>query len=127
MTFEKLLEKHGKYCPYCGSGQLTTKNNEHPLWHQCLDCDNMVKDADVITGKAAAEAQTPKKMPLPDYGDLMTLEDFKEQCEQHAFIDYDGSGYYAFADSVTRIRANPSDFAQGKVRAGFTHVMWFNK
>ena len=33
--------------------------------------------------------------PIPEYGDLMTIEEFIKNCEDGIFIDYDGSGYYA--------------------------------
>jgi transposase-like protein len=55
MTFEELLEKHGKYCPNCGSGQVTTTNNRRPLRHRCLDCGHKFVDSKAIIGKEAAD------------------------------------------------------------------------
>jgi len=64
---------------------------------------------------------------IPDYGDHMTLEAFIECCETGGFIDYDGTGYYATADRMTRIRVSPSDVTEGKINQTYTHVVWFNK
>lgn len=66
--------------------------------------------------------------PIPDYGDLMTLEEFEENCHCGGFIDYDGSGYYATPTHFDRSKpASPSDICQGRVNRNFTHVLWFNK
>lgn len=57
----------------------------------------------------------------------MPLDEFVKNVECGLFIDYDGTGYYANADSMTRIPARPSEIREGRVRLEFTHVMWFNK
>jgi hypothetical protein len=64
---------------------------------------------------------------LPDFGDHMTREEFAEQATNGFFVDSDGSGYYATESHETNILANPSDFAKGKIRDDFTHIMWYNK
>ncbi len=71
--------------------------------------------------------KTPEMSDLPDYGTLMTLEDFKECCMDGSFIDYDGSGNYATETQQSNIDIHPSDVLAGKIRTDFTHVMWFNR
>ena len=66
---------------------------------------------------------------LPDYGDLMTMEEFKGYCESGMFIDYDGGGNYASATKMSNKDISPSDFKEGRIlnNPEFTHVVWFNK
>jgi uncharacterized protein (DUF983 family) len=52
-TFEELLAKYGKYCPKCGSGQITS--NSKPLRHRCLDCDHKFLDKEAVIGLEAAK------------------------------------------------------------------------
>lgn len=65
--------------------------------------------------------------PIPDYGDLMTIENFKELCESQMFTDYDGSGYYSDGKIMTRIPASPFEITNGKIDDRWSHVVWFNK
>lgn len=65
--------------------------------------------------------------PFPTYGDVMPLNDFVDDCNSKAFVDSDGSGYYATPSSMTRIPAIPSNIRDGNIRRSFTHVIWFNK
>lgn len=63
---------------------------------------------------------------LPDYGDLMTVKDFREACEGGAFIDYDGSGHPVKGKRMARnVDVQPSKVKE--IPADATHVMWFNK
>lgn len=63
---------------------------------------------------------------IPDYGDLMTVEDFVSNCESGVFIDYDGHGYpckdgkcyQGFVICPSSRRFIPSDA---------THIVWFNR
>ena len=64
---------------------------------------------------------------LPDYGNLMTLEDFISNCGYGGFIDYDGFGEYATSTHTSNIRVIPSDIKAGKINREFTHVVWFNR
>ena len=48
---QDLLDKYGKHCPECGSGQITTLNNAEPLRHRCLDCEHEFFDKDAVIGK----------------------------------------------------------------------------
>lgn len=66
---------------------------------------------------------------LPDYGHLMTMEEFKDNVDAGGFIDYDGHGYYATTEKMSNKIISPSDFKNNRVldNVEFTHVMWFNK
>lgn len=65
--------------------------------------------------------------PIPDYGDLMTLEEFIDSCECGGFIDYDGDGYYSTGTEMSTLEISPSDVIAKKFRKDFTHVVWFNR
>jgi hypothetical protein len=69
----------------------------------------------------------PKYEDIPEYGDVMDLEDFIECCEDGGFIDYDGSGNYATEDKMTDITIYPSDITSGNYRKDFPKIVWFNK
>lgn len=65
----------------------------------------------------------PNLLPIPSYGELMTVTEFFESRENGWLILSDGSGYYATADGFDRASSvwevEQPDWA--------THVMWFNK
>ena len=65
--------------------------------------------------------------PIPDYGDLMTVQDFIDACESGLFIDYDGHGYYATTDGMSSVMVRPSMIKAGGFVTGWTHVVWFNR
>lgn len=66
---------------------------------------------------------------IPEYGDHMTMEDFKGYCDGGGFIDYDGSGNYASETHMSNISISPSDFKINNIHKNkdFTHIVWFNK
>jgi hypothetical protein len=64
---------------------------------------------------------------IPEYGDHMTLEHFKQNCEDGLFIDYDGVGYYATSTQESDIEVYPSDITSGNINNNFTHIVWYNK
>lgn len=80
-----------------------------------------------ISKKAKKLLEGVKFKELPNYGDLMTLKEFIENCESGGFIDYDGSGKYAFKDEMSDIAVYPSTVTDGNIDRDFTHVVWFNK
>jgi hypothetical protein len=65
--------------------------------------------------------------PLPDYGHVMSLKNFIEDCECGNFIDYDGHGSYISNGQRTNITVYPSDVKNGKIRKEFDSIIWFNK
>lgn len=74
-----------------------------------------------------APDKTIKYEPIPDYGDLMTMEDFVESCKDFSFLDEDGTGYYATATQKSNKPINPSDVMGETYDKSFSHVVWFNK
>ena len=67
---------------------------------------------------------------LPDYGDLIPIDEFKECAEYGMFTDYDGCGHWSNGEKMT---ARPGDDVcdldelDRAIDFGVTHVMWFNK
>lgn len=67
---------------------------------------------------------------IPDYGDLIPINDWKEDVINEFFTDYDGCGNWVkdgkmtdgWGDNVCSITA--IDLA---IKDGITHVCWFNK
>ena len=91
-------------------------------------CNGILTDACKDCGFRFFCFTNPRTLkPLPDYGDLMTIEEFINACKTGMFIDYDGSGRYATATEITTIDVYPSDVMKDKLDKRWTHVMWFNK
>lgn len=68
--------------------------------------------------------------PIPEYGDLFTLEEFLELCESYCFVDYDGFGNYSDGENMViglDMMMLPSEFLAIGRDTVFTHVVWFNK
>ena len=67
--------------------------------------------------------------PLPDYGDVMTREDWLDAVACHAFIDYDGSGHPAkrINGTIKMERAAIWPSIADRLPADATHVVWFNR
>ena len=66
--------------------------------------------------------------PVPDYGDVMTRDQFISACKSHAFIDYDGFGHPANPPVMDEtITLAPSKVLKNGFPKGFTHVVWFNR
>lgn len=59
---------------------------------------------------------------IPDFGDVMTVEVFRESIKNGLFTTFDGSGYFCKDNKMSRqhevFSAPPLDA---------THVCWFNK
>jgi hypothetical protein len=65
---------------------------------------------------------------MPDYGDLMTLEEFLVAVKAGGIGDDDGSAYLASALGCTGIQVRPSDVLGGiTLGTKFSHIAWFNK
>jgi hypothetical protein len=76
-----------------------------------------------------ANEDVPVLKPFAKYGDLMTLENFKRDCSEGFFIDYDGSGRLATAKGVSDIEIYPSLLKDKTfvIPSWATHVEWYNK
>lgn len=68
-----------------------------------------------------------KLSPQPDYGELMTIECFKDMVESGCFIDDDGHGSLATKDQNSDIIICPSDMISLDISDVFTHVIWYNR
>jgi len=68
-----------------------------------------------------------KFVDLPEYGDHMTIEKFRECVAYGGFIDYDGSGNFATATQMSNFEVSPSAFPSMEVPKWATHVVWFNR
>lgn len=68
-----------------------------------------------------------KLRAIPNYGDVMTIKDFRESVETGLFVNDDGDGNYATsATEMTNIRVDCRE--RGKhLREDFPYVVWFNK
>lgn len=64
-------------------------------------------------------------------GDLMTLDDWIEDVEIGALIDYDGHGYMANAtehDETIQVLPSEVRAIERECKAcGHTHILWFNR
>ena len=58
---------------------------------------------------------------VPDYADLMTVEDWKSAVADGCFCNYDGSGYWVKDNMESR------DEVFGTPQLDATHVAWYNK
>ena len=64
---------------------------------------------------------------LPDFGNVMSLDDFIAHVECGGFIDSDGFGYYVKDGKESDIEIYPSDVLHKMLRADFDTIIWFNK
>lgn len=67
--------------------------------------------------------------PIPDYGDLFTMEHWLECVKCTGFIDYDGFGDLSDGKMVSNIEVKPSDVTKRNMKfpEWATHVVWYNR
>jgi len=66
------------------------------------------------------------KRKAPDYADIMTVAEFKENCESGGFIDYDGFGHPVRGGFENDdIEICPSGLSEIPTHA--THIAWYNR
>ena len=80
-----------------------------------------------VRGQQIRLLQTPVMKELPDYGDHMPIQEFRDACIAGGFISSDGHGYYASETQESDISIPPADCLCRNTRDDFTHVMWYNK
>lgn len=118
--------KKGVYCPICG-WHLVIKDDKG--FYNCV-CGIVINfvEIDKKTGFIGVIQKEIPLEPLPDYGDHITIKKFKSWFNSGSISDYDGVGYYATKDKMSRI---PIDLTHilfdGKLRKDFKYVVWFNK
>jgi len=69
----------------------------------------------------------PVLSELPDYGTVMSLDNFISNCECGGFINSDGFGRYVKDDKETDIEIYPSDIKNKNLRKEFDSIVWYNK
>ena len=119
---EKLTLKRGEY-------DTIWDADEGGNWEGFLEKTKDVREEMSRLSYEVALLEPIKYEDIPEYGDLMTLEHFKDCCDAGGFIDYDGSGNYALKDKMSNKSVSPSDIKKGRYRdkEEFTHIVWFNR
>jgi hypothetical protein len=71
----------------------------------------------------------PVLKPFPNYGDLLTLQEFKDDCASGGFIDYDGFGNMSTKEGMSDFVIRPSMLKDKTfvIPEWVTHVEWFNR
>lgn len=88
---------------------------------------NLYSEELMEVSRAYRLVKTPDYNDIPDYGDIMSLEDFVDNCNEGGFIDYDGSGSYIKDGKESNITILPSDVKHNSIRKDFTEIVWYNK
>ena len=105
---------------------------KYSLKQLAAGCEVLVKDStkikEAIEATLAIPRPTIKTYPIPDYGDVMTLETFTNNCNNGFFVDYDGHGNLSDGKVMYGEEIKPSHIKRGnKLDPKYTHVVWFNK
>ena len=58
---------------------------------------------------------------IPDYGDLMTVEEWQAHVKSGGFIRYDGWGYYVKDGKMS------NDICWDEPVLDSTHILWLNR
>ena len=70
---------------------------------------------------------------IPDYGDHMTIEEFKKKAASGIFTDWDGVGFYATKNHMSTEHVNLRDIDEYRIYRDinqnriYTHVVWFSR
>ena len=77
--------------------------------------------------KTPAQLEEIYTEDIPDYGDLMTVEKYKEMVDCGMFTDYDGHGEPVRDGMIAsgHFAVIPSQLH--KLRSDATHIVWFNR
>ena len=66
--------------------------------------------------------------PIPEWGGLMTLAEWKDAVEVGGFIDYDGMGSLATETEVLQgFYIYPSQLKTFEFPEWVSHIVWYNK
>ena len=85
---------------------------------------------DNLALEIAASMITPMEnidvQPAEDWekSNIMTIDEYLEECKKGISDDCQGVAYYAFEDKVSDMQADPVAFLTGFIRKDFTHVCW---
>ena len=64
---------------------------------------------------------------IPNFGDVLTMEEFIECCQMEGFINYDGYGCYATKDTMFCDVILPSYVTRRNNIKNYPYVIWFNR
>ena len=87
-----------------------------------INADYIMKPAP----KTYTKEDVSKEQPIEE-GDVYTMEQFKEYCEDGSFIDYDGWGYLSNGKVEYDIQIVPTDIGFHTYDKCFSHVVWYNR
>ena len=62
---------------------------------------------------------------VPEYGELMTVEQFRQYVKSGMFIDYDGFGCPVKDGKMADLQISPS--TSQLIPSSATHICWFNR
>ena len=68
-----------------------------------------------------------KLKPIPDFCDVLSIEEFVTACREGLLTDDDGVGVYATNEAETNIEIIPSLVMQGEYNYVYPNVCWYNK
>ena len=126
--FEKILNLEKRIA------ELTiNKKNKQKIWDYSCPWDEYIKltkieDDEISKLDRELRLIRPYKLEdIPDYGDVMTLNQFKNNVKNGGFVDYDGYGHYIDGDKMTDIIIYPSDVKHHSLRHKLNKIIWFNK
>lgn len=72
--------------------------------------------------------QTPEfNGDVPEYGDVMALDEFISCCKCGGFVNSDGNGNYVKDGKESNIQIKPSDVKFNSIRTDFNEIVWYNK
>ena len=127
MTFDvNLTPKQGDMrvvCPNCGAElnvdwrDFDDKINGLNVYH--LFCERC--DVEIYAHETTNDARKQREDLL------IPIDEFRELVDYGAFIDSDGSGYYAAEHWTSRIEADLEDVLNGNYPEWVRYVEWYNK
>jgi len=127
MTELEKLEKEYKEANKKFSKKLNSTNN----YNSYEEYEKSLEPEASQLAKVSRELRKIKPYKLTDslhkHDDIMTVQDFIENCNCGGFIDYDGFGRYVKDGLESDIQVHPSDVEHGMLRDDFDHIVWYNR
>jgi hypothetical protein len=110
-------------------GRLAEMNQKDPTmswrgseFHEGYDAG--LRYVQALLRRMKALAEDPETEPHNGRGDLMTIEEWKESCEDGSVAD--GHGRVATSDGFTRVPVLPRERDCFEFPAWATHIVWYN-
>ena len=126
LSAKELIEKLSKLPP---ETEIIIKGAYGETYHELGEA-KYIEDSEAIVLNAGRATKTPVIWKdIPDYGNKMTIQDFRDDVKTGYLIDDDGHGYYAQKNRMSNVGVHFfEDFVDEVIAEGvFTHVVWFNK